>query len=65
MSKQDLISAIREHNRSATPDFLLTFDESALHTYLQRLTTLNGHRGRTTAWVRSGPSPAIVTRECA
>lgn len=65
MSKQDLISAIREHNRSAAPDFLLGFDEDALHTYLQRLTTLNGQRGRSTAWVRTGPAPAHMARACA
>lgn len=64
MSKQDLIAAIRQHNRTATPDFLVHFDEAALQTYLARLTTLNGQRGRDTGWVRTGAAPAVTERAC-
>lgn len=37
MSKQELISRIREVNRSARPEFLTAFTESELADYLQRL----------------------------
>lgn len=37
MSKQELISRIREVNRSARPEFLTAFTENELADYLQRL----------------------------
>lgn len=65
MSKQQMIDLIRQRNRSASSEFLVKFDEEALRTYLRRLTTLQGHRGRTTSWVRQGAAPASITRACA
>lgn len=60
MSKQQIIEAIRQHNRSAEVDFLISFDEQVLQTYLQRLRTLVGGRG--SVWVRRGETSAVVTR---
>jgi len=65
MSKQQMIDLIRQRNRSASSDFLVKFDEEALRTYLRRLTTVQGHRGRSSVWVREGVSPASITRACA
>ncbi len=65
MSKQQMIEMIRERNQSASNDFLVKFDEEALRNYLHRLTSLQGRRGRTSVWVRTGIAPASVTRQCA
>lgn len=65
MSKQQMIELIRQRNRSASSEFLVKFDEEALQTYLRRLTTLQGHRGRSSIWVREGIAPASITRACA
>ncbi|GAB4107944.1 MAG: hypothetical protein Kow00105_12670 [Phycisphaeraceae bacterium] len=65
MSKQQMIELIRQRNRSASSEFLVKFDEEALSNYLRRLTTLQGHRGRSSVWVRQGANPASVTRACA
>jgi hypothetical protein len=65
MSKQQMIEAIRQHNRSAGSDFLLGFNERALDSYLRRLTTVQGVRGRQSVWVREGDTPAVVTRAMA
>lgn len=62
MSKQEVIEQIQKTNRSASAEFLSSFDEAALRTYLRRLTTVLGHRGRGSTWVREGNAPAIVTR---
>jgi hypothetical protein len=37
MSKRELIDAIRQHNRTATPEFLARFAESDLKAYLERV----------------------------
>lgn len=62
MSKQQMIDLIQQRNRSASSEFLLKFDENALQTYLHRLTSVHGHRGRSSVWVRRGDSPASITR---
>ena len=62
MSKQQIIEAIQKHNRSAEVHFLLSFDESALKRYLERLTLVNGQRGPGSVWVRQGETPAVVAR---
>ncbi len=62
MSKNEMIEAIRQRNRSAEPEFLLSFDEQTLASYLRRLTHLADHRGRDSGWVRESSSRAIVTR---
>jgi hypothetical protein len=65
MSKQQMIDLIRQRNSSASTDFLVKFDEEALRIYLRRLTTVQGHRGRSSVWVRHGIAPASTTRACA
>jgi len=62
MSKAQMIDAIRQHNRSAQAEFLTSFDEPTLQSYLERLTKLSNHRGPSTSWVRTGESRAIITR---
>lgn len=62
MSKQQVIDAICQRNRTASPEFLARFDDHALHDYLQRLTTVLGRRGRGSVWVRQGQCPAVSTR---
>ena len=52
MNKQELVEAIQEHNSTADSEFLLSFDDTELDSYLQRLTRINNHRGRETVWVR-------------
>lgn len=37
MSKRELIDAIIQHNRTATPEFLARFAESELKAYLTRV----------------------------
>ncbi len=62
MSKHQIIDEIRKQNRSAAVAFLTSFDEQDLHSYLQRLTRVNGQRGRASVWVRQSKSPAVVAR---
>jgi hypothetical protein len=62
MSKQQIIEAIRTRNRTARRDFLTEFDEHTLTSYLQRLTRIAGHRGRSSAWIRPADTTAVVTR---
>lgn len=62
MSKQQMIEAIRQHNRSASEKFLVTFDDRTLDTYLRRLTFLSNHRGRDSHWTREPQTTAIVSR---
>ena len=62
MSKQQLIEQIRARNRTVTDEFLDGFKEDVLTSYLQRLTNVLGHRGRSSVWVRESCSPAVVTR---
>ena len=52
MSKQQLIEAIRDENPTAAEIFLRSFDEPTLRTYLDRLTRLQGHRGKASTWIR-------------
>ena len=65
MSKQQMIEQIRMHNRSATSDFLIHFDEQTLNDYLRRLTRLHDRRGKETGWVRPSARPAVTARQCA
>ena len=41
MSKRELINRICEINRSAKPEFLASFSEDDLHSYLEHLMELN------------------------
>ena len=60
--KRHLIEAIREHNRSASIDFLIDFEEPALHNYLVHLKHSGQPRGAGSTWVRACETTAIVTR---
>ncbi|WP_432798433.1 hypothetical protein [Poriferisphaera sp. WC338] len=62
MSKEQMIQQIRDRNRTAKHDYLVHFSEEALEQYLSRLTTISGHRGRGSGWVRNTTSPAVITR---
>lgn len=65
MSKNEMIEQIRRHNRSASDEFLCSFDEQVLADYLDRLMRLVGRRGRRSVWVRQGSGRAISGRVCA
>ncbi len=62
MSKEQMIQAIRQRNRSASMEYLVRFNEQALETYLQRLTRVMGHRGPDSRWVRQTTDPCVCTR---
>jgi hypothetical protein len=63
MNKQQMIEQIRQRNASASDEFLLGFDEPTLAQYLERLTSVVGHRGKSSVWVRPADGPAVVGRE--
>jgi hypothetical protein len=65
MSKEQMISAIRERNRSASVEYLVHFDETALRSYLDRLTRVLGHRGPQSVWVRDTTERCVVSRVAA
>ncbi len=65
MSKQQMIEAIRQNNRSAPEDFLIHFDEEQLRRYLDRLSHLSNHRGRQSVWRRESSCRSVVTRTAA
>jgi len=60
MSKQELIEAIQQHNRTALPEFLWRFEEQELDRYLRRLTLVHNHRGPMSVWRRETICPAIT-----
>jgi hypothetical protein len=61
MSKQQLIEAIRQHNRSASSEFLVEFSQEALNDYLTHLRYKQRPRA-SASWIRRGDSAAVVTR---
>lgn len=61
MSKQEIICAIQNENRSAASAFLDLFDEESLRRYLTRLTCVQGRRGRDSVWVRPGCEAEAAT----
>ncbi len=63
MTKQQMIEAIRQRNRSAQQEFLVRFDEASLRSYLDRLTVVAGRRGRDSIWVR--PNPHVKSKRTA
>ncbi len=63
MSKWETIQAIRQVNRTVAPEFLDHFEEQELNSYLRRLQTIQGRRGRQSVWVREGDTHAVVTCE--
>ena len=59
MSKQHIVEQIRELNRTAPQEYLITFNERALQEYLQRLSL---PRGRGGICVRRNDHSAVATR---
>lgn len=64
MSKQQLIDAIRRYNKSAKQEFLASFDDQALRSYLERLTAVYGGEGRAGECAGQEDTTATVTRPC-
>lgn len=62
MSKQQMIDQIVHINHSAMHEFLESFAEPELDSYLRRLTQVRNHRGRESRWVREGDTHAVVTQ---
>jgi len=62
MSKEVLIETIQEHNPTAGQEFLMRFDEAALHRYLTHLQHLASPRRASAGWVRTFETPAVVGR---
>jgi hypothetical protein len=59
-SKDDLITRIREINRSADGRWLATFEAEALFEYWEHLQLLLEPRGRSSVWRRRGSTPAMT-----
>ena len=62
MSKQQLIDSIQQHNPTANAEFLIYFDEAALHRYLHHLHYGKRPRGSQNLWIRGGETAAVVIR---
>ncbi|MHC4414552.1 MAG: hypothetical protein ACYS0G_04640 [Planctomycetota bacterium] len=62
ISKNQIIDAIQQLNRSAGRDWLDMFAASALRRYLDHLQVTLEPRGRGSVWIRHGDTPAIITR---
>jgi hypothetical protein len=62
MTKPQMIDAIRQRNRSASVEYLTTFDEDDLKSYLARLTDLIGRRGRASVWTRTTTQSCFAHR---
>ncbi len=52
MNKRQLIEDIRKINLGAEETFLMQFDASALHQYLEHLRNAQQHRVHIAGWVR-------------
>ncbi len=61
-SKDLLIDAIRQHNRSAHREWLGQFEAPALRRYLDHLLHGTEPRGGDSIWNRPGDTRACVTR---
>lgn len=63
LSKEQIIQAIQQINRSARQEWLSLFDVSALRRYLDHLQRTLEPRGGHSIWVRPNETSAVVTRE--
>lgn len=61
-SKTQIISAIQQVNRSVRREWLESFALPDLRRYLDHLEVTLEPRGRASVWIRSGETPAVVTR---
>ncbi|MBC7835966.1 MAG: hypothetical protein H7Y88_12835 [Phycisphaerales bacterium] len=60
-----VMARILEVNTGTSREFLEGFRDEALLVYLEHLETAGRPRGRGSAWVRPGDTPAIMVREAA
>jgi hypothetical protein len=63
LTKNQIISAIQQVNRTVSTDWLAGFDASSLMRYLDHLQMTLEPRGRESTWMRPGETRAVVTRE--
>ena len=63
LSKEHIIQAIQQINRSARQEWLALFDVSALRRYLDHLQRTLEPRGGHSIWIRPNETSAVVTRE--
>jgi hypothetical protein len=63
LSKDQIIAAIQQINRSARAEWLRLFDAQALQRYLDHLEQTLEPRGGHSIWVRPSETRAVVTRE--
>ena len=63
LSKEQIILAIQQINRSARQEWLSLFDVSALRRYLDHLQRTLEPRGGHSIWIRTNETSAVVTRE--
>lgn len=63
MTRSQIMLQILELNPSATPSFLMRFDDVHLSEYLEHLSIGFSPRGRGSTWVRRGLTRAIVSCE--
>jgi len=61
MTKRQLIDEIRHYNITATPAFLLQFDEFALRQYLENLQDAANKRLKIHTWVKRQPKLRLVS----
>jgi hypothetical protein len=61
MNKRQLIDDIRQHNPTATEQFLVQFDETALKQYLEHLEAAKAKRTRKLNWMRPTPNLRMVS----
>jgi hypothetical protein len=63
IEKTRLIASILELNPGAEVHWLERFEEKALRRYLDHLHYASEPRGRGSAWIRDGETPAVVGRQ--
>lgn len=63
LSRSQIMLQILELNPTATPSFLMRFDNANLAEYLEHLAMSTSPRGRESTWVRRGLTRAIVCCE--
>lgn len=61
MNKRQLIDDIRQHNPTASEQFLLQFDEAALKQYLDHLEAAKAKHTRKLNWTRPTPNLRMVS----
>jgi predicted GIY-YIG superfamily endonuclease len=60
MEKRQLIEQIRQHNQTATQQFLSQFDENSLQQYLQHLEDAKARKRQISSWSRQQPKMKVA-----